>query len=337
MDTRVSAEYELSYLLAFKYLNTIILHPFHLSKLLMQLNYRPLPISPKLPRHIDLDTYLHEKQIKPQVKTVKRDADGYAYTPYHESIIKTVHQQMKDHSPTSLYSGHTSFYYISVIDALLRPLLESLIAEYLGIDEFDVSIPMTFIKLTSYLATSLVTLPLEALNARQIAQHPNSPTYKTTTQSLQLLNYRNLPFKSHLLYHTTSFTMHKLSYNIGMLFYNPLSAPIRFSLIEYALNCFGMLIELPLETVYRRQLAKSEHPYPTRIPLSQPLGIRNGLQTLYDETCFGTAPISIWQKFKIWVKMCRGYGMNLMVNSLICISHIVMHLDEKSEHIGSFE
>ena len=301
----------------------------------MQLNYRPVPVSPKIPRKIDFDTYLHEKNITPELKEAKRDEDGYAYTPYHDSIVLTCKQQIQDHGLLSLYAGHMSFYYISVIDALIRPLFESLVAEYLGIDEFDLSWSMTFVKLAAHLTTSLITLPLEILNTRQIAQHPKQQSYTTTTQGLHKIShiYNKQIVSSHLINATVSFVMHKFSTYCAHLRYDPIEMPIRFSFLEFLLNCGGMLIELPLETIFKRQLAKDKMPYPTRIPLGHPTSLSDGFSELYDETCYGEAPQTKSGKIKIYLKMCRGWGMNLMVNSLIFVSHIIMALDERVELI----
>ena len=330
-----SAEYELSYLLAFKYLNVVILHPFHLSKTLMQVNYRPVPLSPKISRKIDIDTYLHEKNKSPEVKSLKRDGDGYAYTPYHESIVLTVNQQIEDHGILSLYSGHAPFYYISIIDALARPLLESLIAEYLGIDEFDSTWTMSAVKLVCHLATSLLTLPFEILNTRQIVQHPKQATYVTTTQGLGKISqiYSKFNISSYFLTITVPYVMHRSSTYCAFRCYDPLLSPIRFSFVEFALNCSSMLIELPLETIVKRQFAKDKESYPTRIPLSDPKSLIDGYNDLYDETCCGNPPLTFAQKMKVHLSMCRGYGMNFMVNVLIFVSHVVMALDERIEMI----
>eukprot|EP00835_Amoeboradix_gromovi_P006015 NODE_639_length_5670_cov_0.131754.p1 type:complete len:343 gc:universal NODE_639_length_5670_cov_0.131754:793-1821(+) len=331
----VSYEYELSYLLAFKYLNTVIFHPFHLSKTLMQLNYRPVPISPKVPRKLDFDTYLHEKNVTPVVGSVKRDGDGYAYTPYHGSILMTCRQQIKDHGILSLYSGHLAFYYISLADALVRPLIESLIAEYLGIDEFDPTWAMTFIKLAAHFATSLITLPLDILNTRQIAQHPKQETYITTTQGLKKIStwYTQSLVTTYSINSTVPFVLHKLSTFVSHLWFDPIEKPIRFSLLEFILNASGMLIELPLEAICKRQLAKDKVAYPTRVPLCDPADIYDGFNILYEETCFGVLPKSKKETIIVYLKMCRGWGMHLMVNGLIFISHVVMALDEKVELI----
>ena len=331
----VSYEYELAYMLAFKYLNTVILHPFHLSKTLMQLNYRPMPLSPKLPRKIDFDTYLHEKQKTPEPTVVKRDKDGYAYTPYHDSIVLTCKQQIKDHGILSLYHGHLPFYYIAVIDVLARPLIESLMAEYLGIDEFDANWAMTFIKLAAHLATSLLTLPLDILNIRQIAQHPNQPTYITTTQGLKKISqfYNSRVVSSYLINAATPFVLSRFSIYSANLFFDPLEAPIKFSFVEFILNCGGMLVELPLECITKRQLAKDTLPYPTRVPLASPASLRDGFDEYYEETLLGGTALTPMEKIKTFLKMSRGWGMNLMVNSLIFVSHVVMALDERVELI----
>lgn len=321
-----SPEYELAYLFTFKYINTIVLHPFHLSKTLMQINYCPIPLSPKLPQPTDLDTYLHEKQVEPELKPLKKDSDGYAYTPYHDAIFSTAHQQVKDHGLLSLYAGHVPFYLSSVVDALVRPLLESLVAESLGIDEFDASFAMTLVRLGCHMTTCLLTLPLDILNVRQMAQHPRQQSYLTTTHGLQQIKWQEVPFKTHFIYHLFTFGVHHTSLSISSLAFTPVRQPIRCALTEWLCQSMVMFVELPIEAVMKRQMAKAASPYPTRVPLSHPLTLTEGLEDLYEEseahasTKWGT----VWG-------MCRGWGMTMMVNGLMCMSHILISLDEKQE------